>query len=88
MDAFAMTYGTLGYVVCQDGTLEDGYEKIVIYAKGSSSLEPTHAARQLANGRWTSKLGQLEDIEHDSPVVVEGPSYGKAVLYMKRKRLP
>jgi hypothetical protein len=27
--------------------------------------EPTHAARQLPSGRWTSKLVLREDIEHD-----------------------
>lgn len=52
-----------GYELCGDGSLEDRYEKIAIYAKDG---EPTHAARQLGDGRWTSKLGKYEDIEHDS----------------------
>jgi hypothetical protein len=86
--AFIISYGTLGYVQCPDGSLEQGYEKIVVYAKGPGNTEPTHAARQLPSGKWTSKLGQVEDIEHDTPAVVEGPCYGQAVLYMKRGITP
>ncbi len=44
---------------------------------------PTHAARQLASGRWTSKLGKAEDIEHDLHDL-EGDLYGIVVLLMKR----
>ena len=32
-------------------------------------------ARQLNTGRWTSKLGTLEDIEHGSPSELEGERY-------------
>jgi hypothetical protein len=46
---------------------------------------PTHAARQLDNGRWTSKLGELEDIEH-SLRDLEGAAYGTVVQVMKRPR--
>ena len=54
-----------GYApIGEDGPLQDGYEKIAIYALDG---EPTHAARQLDTGRWTSKLGKHEDIEHDTP---------------------
>ena len=41
---------------------EIGVEKVALYADGSSW---THAARQLSNSRWTSKLGDIEDIQHD-----------------------
>ena len=44
---------------------------------------PLHAARQLPNGRWTSKLGELEDIEHVLHDL-EGAAYGSVVLVMKR----
>ena len=40
-----------------------GVRKVVLYADGN---EWTHAARQLPSGRWTSKLGDYEDIEHDT----------------------
>jgi hypothetical protein len=42
-----------------------------------------HAARQLPSGRWTSKIGVLEDIEH-SLRDLEGDEYGTATVLMKR----
>lgn len=74
-------FRTLGYDECDDGTLEDGFEKLAIYGSG---LMYTHAARQLPDGRWTSKLGQLEDITHSTTEVIEGSDYGYVVQYMKR----
>ena len=71
--------------MCSDGTPEDGFEKIAIYATGPSNTKPSHAARQLANGKWTSKLGQVEDIEHDTVTAIEGPLYGLVVRYLKRQ---
>lgn len=69
------------YKPCEDGALEDGFEKVAIYAL---SFIVTHMARQLASGRWTSKLGELEDIEHASPAELEGQKYGTVVQYMRR----
>ena len=74
-------FTTLGYVECVDGTLEIGYEKIAIYAAPDG--EPRHAARQLASGRWTSKLGKWEDIEHELVGLTQS-SYGDIALFMKR----
>src|SRR4051812_33981478 len=56
MLAFVQAFQTLGYVICDDATLEPDYEKIAFYA--SRGGIPTHAARQLPDGRWTSKLGR------------------------------
>jgi len=44
---------------------------------------PTHAARQLPSGRWSSKLGPMEDIEHELQDVT-GSVYGSVVLVLKR----
>jgi hypothetical protein len=44
-----------------------------------------HAARQLGTGRWTSKLGPDEDIEHDDVDALEGDHYGVVVRIMKRR---
>ncbi len=44
---------------------------------------PKHAARQLPNGRWTSKCGELEDIEHALEGVV-GIWYGTVAHLLKR----
>ena len=76
----------LGFVTCVDGTHETGIEKIAIYA--TDDEEYTHVARQLPSGKWTSKLGGMEDIEHDSPDDVLCQDYGRVVGFMKRPTSP
>lgn len=78
-------YRSIGYRDCQDGTVQDGFDKVALY--GNSSGEWTHAARQLPSGTWTSKLGPYEDIEHERPDHLEGVDYGSVDCYMKRRRL-
>lgn len=75
-----------GYETCADAAFEAGFEKVAIYADVSGSY--THAARQLDNGTWTSKLGQWEDIEHDTLQSLEGhhPAYETAVRFLRRRR--
>ena len=53
-------FAALGYTRCDNGDLEEGLEKIAIYDNANDDW--THAARQLADGSWTSKLGGREDI--------------------------
>ena len=85
LEAFIQAYSQLGYEVCDDGNLEDQFEKITIYTTRKFGIkEPTHAARQLPNGKWTSKLGPQEDIEHSAPESVNGPVYGSPEVYMRR----
>ena len=64
-----------------DTGLESGFVKVALYG---SNLFYTHAARQLPNGKWTSKLGRGEDIEHDSPDDVAAGVYGAVLGVMKR----
>ncbi|MBI4027853.1 MAG: hypothetical protein HY360_22905 [Verrucomicrobia bacterium] len=80
--AFVQAFGTLGYEPCDKPKLEAGFEKVAIYV--GEGDKPKHAARQLPNGRWASKLGDEIDIEHDLNGV-EGTIYGKAVRFLKRK---
>jgi hypothetical protein len=87
VDAFIRAYGLHGYLPCSDGALEVGFEKVTIYAKRIDfDLVPTHAARQLENGHWTSKLGNCEDIEHAAVNDLIGPSYGAPVAFLRRLR--
>ena len=83
--AFVKAYMTLGYERCPDGRLEPGFEKIAIYAFEDGTA--THAARQLSSGVWTSKLGDFEDIDHETLDCLIGPQYGKPVAYLRRKSL-
>jgi hypothetical protein len=82
LPAFRSAFATRGYTECENGTLEPGQEKIAFYADSTGC--PTHAARQLPHGRWTSKLGEWEDIEHEL-TQLEGEVYGFVAGYMKRR---
>jgi hypothetical protein len=51
-----------------------------VYARGG---KPTHAARPLSSGRWVSKLGRAEDIEHELNALA-GDLYGVVALVLQR----
>lgn len=84
--AFIQAYETIGYKVCDNGNVEDGYEKIALYEKNGV---PTHAAKQIDETWWKSKLGYWEDIEHKTAEAVQTFNgigwYGEVAFYMKRK---
>jgi hypothetical protein len=81
IDAFVAAFGTLGYSTCEDGNLETGFVKVAIYVDQSGT--PTHMARQLISGKWTSKCGSLEDIEHDTLEIL-GDLYGVVTQFLRR----
>ena len=83
LGAFIAAYGTLGYAPCDNSLPEPDAEKIAIFTDGGM---PTHAARQLADGTWTSKLGNFEDICHQTLDALEGGKYGSVAQIMSRKR--
>jgi len=83
LDSYVRMFRALGFFECLDGQLEYEYEKIVLYADAQGDF--THVALQSGVGRWMSKLGDLEDVEHSTPDVLEGPAYGQPCLYMKRR---
>jgi hypothetical protein len=84
LEAFIEGYGKLNFEVCDTPNLEQGYEKIAVYATGSES--PKHVALQLPDGRWTSKLGNWEDVEHATLRDLAGGTYGQPRLFMRRPR--
>jgi len=74
---FIGAFETLVFSLCQEAEYEIGFEKIAIHV--DSKGKPTHAARQLISGLWTSKLGEFVDIEHpidglETLIVVSLPS--------------
>jgi len=75
-------FRSLGYEECESRAVEPGFQKIALYA--SPDGRATHAARMLPSGRWTSKLGRLEDIEHEL-AGLEGDAYGRVACVMKRR---
>jgi hypothetical protein len=60
---------------------ESDYYNCIAWAYGRADV----CARQLSTGKWTSKLGRDMDIEHDSPEVLNGPAYGEASIFMKKR---
>jgi hypothetical protein len=82
VDGFVAAFGTVGYVRCEDGGLEIGFEKLAIYV-GSDGLVK-HMARQNSSGTWSSKLGKLEDVEHETLEMIECKEYGSALAFVKR----
>src|SRR6266436_5637431 len=74
LHAFVAAYRTLGYEPCASWELESGFQKVAIFTDNQG--RPTHAARQLESGSWTSKLGQQHDIRHDDLEGVSGIQYG------------
>ncbi len=81
LEAFRDAFATLGYVICEQADLEPGFEKIALFVDADGI--PTHAARQLRDGTWTSKLGMSEDIQHALEDLT-GAAYGSVVQILKR----
>lgn len=82
IEAFVSFFQQYGYVICENSNLEKDFSKIALFAKDNT---PTHAALQLPNGLWTSKLGILEDVSH-SLYAISGGLYGDVTLVMKRTK--
>ena len=75
-----------GYRVCESAELEPNTDKVAIYG---TDEEPTHVAKQLESGAWTSKLSRGYDIEHETLELLmgdEADEYGSVVKIMKRTR--
>jgi hypothetical protein len=74
---------TLRFEDCGTNDLaEVGFEKVAVYG---NTLFYAHAAKQASSGKWSSKLGKAEDIEHDSPDAVAGGVYGEVVEILRRR---
>lgn len=84
LEAFLEAYGTLGFEPCVGGALVEGVEKIAIFVDGSG--DAAHAARQLPDGLWESKMGTWEDIRHQTLDCLQGGEYGVVAAYLSRPR--
>jgi hypothetical protein len=77
-----------GFEPCQNGEYQEGFEKIALYVNQAGNV--THVARQLDSGSWTSKLGNLADIEHPLLSSLEDAGtksldYGRVARFLKRQ---
>ena len=80
--AFRAAFAPLGYMEWVSEELDTGLEKIALFANDQGF--PLHAARQRNSGRWTSKLGEREDIDHDLRDL-ENEAYRTVVLIVQRQ---
>lgn len=71
-----------GYANTENRAYEDGYEKVAIFRNANGDF--SHVAKMLPSGAWTSKLGLLQDIEHETLEVLL-PEYGEIFEYLRRK---
>lgn len=82
LEIFISFFQGFGYEVCDNNRQEEGFEKIALYVDEYG--RGTHSARQLRNGRWTSKLAEDEDIEHSTLTALVGLKLGRVSSILKR----
>ena len=75
----------IGFKITDNRSIEKNKIKIAVYISTHNIQHDfKHVARMLPNGKWTSKLGDWEDIEHDTPELLTGNSYGNKIIIMER----
>jgi hypothetical protein len=87
LDALISAYEVMGFELCPEcgPEPEAGYDHVALYAENG---EWRHAAKRLKDGRWSSKLGDLQDVSHDSPGDVCGEFNGEIAGFMRRASRP
>ena len=81
MESLMEALAGLGYEQCDDSDPEDGYQKVALYEVQG---EFQHAAVQMPNGHWRSKMGRGPAIEHRNPESLSSGIYGNPTTYMRR----
>ena len=81
MESLEEVFAGLGYEQCDDSDPEDGYQKVALYEIQSGFQ---HAAAQMPNGRWRSKMGRGPVIEHRNPDSLSSGIYGNPTIFMRR----
>ena len=75
-------FAGLGYEMCGDAEDDPRFRKVALYADRRGDW--THAAVQLPDGEWGSKLGLYEDISHHTPESLDPYLYGEVHCFMRR----
>lgn len=70
-----------------DRTIEEGFDKVAVYVEENTEGVPSHFAKQLPNGKWSSKMGDLIDMEHDDLDCLQGECYGSLYVILKRRKV-
>lgn len=82
LEGWKCVFALHGYKECESESFDTDFEKIAIYTFDSG--DPSHVARQMGSGKWSSKLGVSFDIEHDTLDSLKGEEYGKVAVIMQR----
>lgn len=83
IESLVEMFAGLEYEQCDDSNAKIGYEKVALY---ENEGEFEHAALQMPNGRWRSKMGEGPVIEHPRPESLAGGMYGDPTILMRRRR--
>lgn len=83
--ALTSAFGLAGYELCAADDEEGDFGRVALFA--DSLGRPTHVARQLTGTVWTSKLGELVDIEHELHALA-GAQYGTVAVVLRRPMAP
>ena len=81
MESLQEAFAGEGYEQCEDGSIEPGYQKVALY-EAHSAMQ--HAAVQMPDGRWRSKMGKGPVIEHRNPESLSSGIYGEPTVFMQR----
>ena len=84
LDSLELALRKIGFERSEVGAFDSRYETIAIFEE--SDEEYSHVAKALANGHWSSKIGDAEDIEHYEleALVGQRPAYGRFAFFMRR----
>jgi hypothetical protein len=82
-DVSNVLQGVFHYTLTTDRRARLGTERVAIY--GYPDRNFAHIARQLESGRWSSKLGELYDLEH-ALNDLEGRVYGRVMTILERQK--
>jgi hypothetical protein len=84
IEAFVEAYATIGYEQIDDESFDPAHEKVALYL--SKDGLPRHAAKQIDDWYWQSKLGNYHDIKHPLRALAE--EYGDRFIFLRRRRRP
>ena len=85
LDDWCQIFVRQGFSVTDNRAVEVGYDKVAIYVDGQN--DTSHVA--ITSGdTWKSKLGNYQDISHDTLDLLEGYEsceYGRVAVVLRRK---
>lgn len=87
VDAVDAFFRHFGFTPCADATQETGFERVALYVDPNDNSVPSHAAWQLEDGRWASKIGRAGiDCLHLTPEAIHSRGTGVVKRFYRRPR--